>query len=54
MIRFEYRHMSDADADACVTHLAAHGYRFLLESNDIIAIQIEATGATTTTVRRSA
>src|SRR5262249_28980307 len=32
MIRFEYRHMTDADADACIGHLAAHGYRFLLES----------------------
>jgi hypothetical protein len=54
MIRFEYRHMSDADADSCLAHLASHGYRFLLESNDIIAVQVETSGATVKAVRRSA
>jgi FkbM family methyltransferase len=54
MIRFEYRHMSDADADSCLAHLASHGYRFLLESKDIIAVQVETSGATSKIVRRSA
>ena len=54
MIRFEYRHMSDADADACLAHLATNGYRFLLESNDIIAVQIATSASTTKAVRRSA
>lgn len=39
LLRFEYRHMPDADADACLTHLASHGYRFILESHDIIAVR---------------
>lgn len=54
MIRFEYRHMSDADADACLAHLASHGYRFLLESNDIIAVQVETSETAIKAVRRSA
>ena len=54
MIRFEYRHMSDADADACLAHLSSHGYRFLLESNDIIAVQVETSGASAKSARRSA
>jgi FkbM family methyltransferase len=40
ILRFEYRHMPDTDADACLAHLAAHGYRFILESNDIIAVRV--------------
>jgi FkbM family methyltransferase len=54
MIRFEYRHMPDADADACLAHLAAHGYRFILESNDIIAVLVEKASAITKPTRRSA
>jgi FkbM family methyltransferase len=54
MIRFEYRHMPDADADACLAHLASHGYRFILESNDIIAVRIEMSGTTAKASRRSA
>ncbi len=37
ILRFEYRHMSPNDADACLTLLASHGYRFVVESRDIIA-----------------
>ena len=37
ILRFEYRHMPPADADACLERLARHGYRFLLEPRDIIA-----------------
>jgi FkbM family methyltransferase len=37
ILRFEYRHMSPANADACLTHLAEYGYRFIVESRDIIA-----------------
>lgn len=39
ILRFEYRHMSPSDADACLALLAAHGYRFILEGRDIIAHQ---------------
>ncbi len=53
IIRFEYRHMSDADADACVAHLAANGYRFILELNDIIAVHVESAGSSAP-ARRSA
>jgi FkbM family methyltransferase len=38
ILRFEYRHMSAADADACLTLLASHGYRFIGEPRDIIAL----------------
>jgi FkbM family methyltransferase len=54
MIRFEYRHMPDVDADACLAHLASHGYRFILESNDIIAVRVEMSGTTAKASRRSA
>jgi FkbM family methyltransferase len=37
ILRFEYRHMSAADADACLDYLADHGYRFVVEARDIIA-----------------
>jgi FkbM family methyltransferase len=37
IIRFEYRNLLPHDADACLAHLAGHGYRFLLEPKDIIA-----------------
>jgi FkbM family methyltransferase len=37
ILRFEYRHMRAADADACLALLAKHGYRFVVESRDIIA-----------------
>jgi hypothetical protein len=39
IVRFEYRNMPPNDADACLAHLAAHGYRFLLERRDIIALR---------------
>jgi FkbM family methyltransferase len=55
IIRFEYRHMSDADADACISHLASQGYRFVLESHDIIAVRVaEAATSTSAPKRRSA
>lgn len=37
IVRFEYRNLRAADADACLAHLAAHGYQFLIEPRDIIA-----------------
>lgn len=37
IIRFEYRNLSPRNGDACLAHLAAQGYRFVLESRDIIA-----------------
>jgi hypothetical protein len=38
ILRFEYRHMSAADADTCLAHLTSHGYRFVVERRDIIAV----------------
>jgi FkbM family methyltransferase len=38
ILRFEYRNLPNRDADACLELLALHGYRFLLEPRDIIAV----------------
>jgi FkbM family methyltransferase len=38
ILRFEYRNMRSRDADECLGFLASHGYRFLVEPRDIIAI----------------
>jgi len=46
ILRFEYRHMSPGDADACLALLASHGYRFILENRDIIAHQSAELSAT--------
>jgi hypothetical protein len=54
MIRFEYRHMTDTDADACLAHLASQGYQFILELNDIIAVRDAAGSAAANPARRSA
>jgi FkbM family methyltransferase len=37
ILRFEYRHMTAHEANACLTLLAAQGYRFVIEAQDIIA-----------------
>lgn len=39
ILRFEYRNMSKQDANFCLAHLAEHGYRFLIEARDIIAVE---------------
>jgi FkbM family methyltransferase len=39
IIRFEYRIMPPGDADDCLELLASHGYRFIVETRDIIAYQ---------------
>jgi FkbM family methyltransferase len=39
IVRFEYRNLPPADADACLAFLAGHGYRFLLERRDIVAVR---------------
>jgi FkbM family methyltransferase len=52
IIRFEYRHMGDRDADACLAHLASHGYRFMLESHDIIALLVAASSQVNVTQQR--
>jgi FkbM family methyltransferase len=54
VIRFEYRHMRDADADECLAQLASHGYRFILESHDIIAVRLRQSELATQKRRRSA
>ena len=37
IVRYEYRHLSQDDADRAVHLLAAHGYRFFVEQRDIVA-----------------
>ncbi|MCI0492659.1 MAG: FkbM family methyltransferase [Planctomycetes bacterium] len=44
IVRFEYRHMTSHDSDACVNFLAAHGYRILPEPRDIIALRMAELG----------
>jgi FkbM family methyltransferase len=39
ILRFEYRNISPRDADECLELLASHGYRFIIETRDIIAYQ---------------
>jgi FkbM family methyltransferase len=39
IVRFEYRNLPPADADACLEFLAGFGYRFLLERRDIVAVR---------------
>lgn len=39
ILRFEYRIMPPQDADACLEFLASRGYRFIVETRDIIAYQ---------------
>jgi FkbM family methyltransferase len=38
LIRFEHIHLSERDCTECVRMLAQHGYRFLSEKSDIIAL----------------
>jgi len=38
IIRFEQEHLSEADCDECVAMLASHGYRFISERRDLIAV----------------
>ncbi len=55
ILRFEYRHMAAKDADACLSLLAKHGYRFIMEKRDVIAIHdAESSGVVATPKRRSA
>jgi FkbM family methyltransferase len=46
ILRFEYRNMPPRDADACLSLLASHGFRFILETRDIIAHQSAELSAT--------
>ena len=41
ILRFEYRHFSEKDLDQCVRMLASHGYQFLTEERDMIAVRGE-------------
>ena len=55
ILRFEYRNMSPSDADTCLAFLAGHGYRFIMETRDIIAHQgAELAAALAPPQRRSA
>lgn len=55
IIRFEYRNLSPRDGDDCLAHLAAHGYRFIVETRDIIAhLAADSIPALTSPQRRTA
>jgi hypothetical protein len=55
ILRFEYRNLSPRDADQCLDLLASHGYRFIIETRDIIAYQAaELTALLAPPQRRSA
>jgi FkbM family methyltransferase len=55
ILRFEYRHMRPREADACLSFLAERGFRFIMETRDIIAHQsAELSAAVTAAQRRSA
>ncbi|HVT30618.1 MAG TPA: FkbM family methyltransferase, partial [Lacipirellulaceae bacterium] len=55
ILRFEYRHMGDRNADECLSLLAGHGYRFVMDERDIIAVRIaESSDAVALPRRRSA
>ena len=41
LIRFEHIHLSERDCTECVRMLARHGYRFLSEKSDILAISAD-------------
>jgi hypothetical protein len=38
IIRFEHAHLTDDQCNGCVELLASHGYRFIAERRDIIAL----------------
>lgn len=38
IIRYEHILLSETDKNRCLAHLAAHGYRFLLEDSDTLAV----------------
>ena len=38
IIRFEHAHLTDRECNECVELLASHGYRFISEKRDIIAL----------------
>ncbi|HUL50045.1 MAG TPA: FkbM family methyltransferase [Gemmatimonadales bacterium] len=42
VIRFEHQHMSKRQQNECVERLAARGYRFLVERNDLTALRYDA------------
>lgn len=39
MIRFETMHLSTKEVDSCCEYLASHGYQFLVEQLDLIAVR---------------
>ncbi len=41
IIRFEHAHLADRDCDECVELLASHGYRFISERRDLIALRLQ-------------
>ena len=41
LVRFEHIHLSERDCTECVRMLARHGYRFLSEKSDIIALSAD-------------
>jgi FkbM family methyltransferase len=39
VLRFEFTHMSPKHGDECLALLTSHGYRFIVDARDIVAIQ---------------
>jgi len=39
IVRFEHVHLSDKDCDGCIELLASHGFRFIGQRRDIIALR---------------
>ena len=39
IVRFEHVHLSDQDCDGCIELLASHGFRFIGQRRDIIALR---------------
>jgi FkbM family methyltransferase len=54
MIHYEHMVLSEADRNACLALLASHGYRFLLEDSDTLALREPTAIAPTTIANRRA
>jgi len=53
IVRFEIFHLSQRDSDECLRMLAGHGYRFIFEGRDVLAV-LESSRKEASPVNRSA
>lgn len=51
ILRFEFSHLCPRDIDECIRMLSGHGYRFIVEDTDILAVRPT---VPTTTIHRAA